>query len=575
MSTTQTENTKKWYQSNAIFYIALFLLVLFSLLLFDLKIAIGGDDAEYIVSAKNFFDGISFPGWHGAMYPIFLSLPYALFGFSITIFKIISLLLIIIQFIFFYLTFKDRIKLSILISGLFVLSINYFILYNASQTSSEPLYLALQAIVLYFFFKIDDIKELKLTKDWYKWILLGFFVFLLTQTRNIGYSFIIAAILFFFINKKFRSIIYFLIGYLIFLIPFNLYKHFVWEKQGIGLESQFNVMFFKDPYNLALGYENFNGFADRFIFNINFYFSNAIVKLFGFRSIYDAGTNWLITIIIVCIFIFVLYKTFTNNKYLFFICCFTYITLGATFITQQTRWEQIRLMLILLPFFLLIIFYFFDNLSFGKIKNTKYMLPLALMAIFIGNACMTLNEIKKKVSDKHPKNDKLYGYTPDYKHYIQACQWVGKNIEKDKLIGCRKPHIGIIYSDGSKFIGIYNILSYNINAVKCRYSHSFIMDLSGYLKYMPYENKFGLRSYFQCFLVGNGACYVLNSIPDSIANGYATLLNKLKIPFSNNLDIFRNNLVKMDNKSAAVYPDSTLKQLKRLKIDYTIYSTLR
>ena len=70
----------------AIFYVSLFLTIFLGISLFDVKISSGGDDSDYILSAKKFMEGREFPSWHGSFYPIFLSLPYLIFGFHLDCF---------------------------------------------------------------------------------------------------------------------------------------------------------------------------------------------------------------------------------------------------------------------------------------------------------------------------------------------------------------------------------------------------------------------------------------------------------------------------------------------------------
>ncbi len=85
-----------------VFFISLILTIILGIYLFDVKIDEGGDDSDYILSAKKFLEGRSFPTWHGAFYPIFLSLPMLIFGVNVVVFKVLSLLCIIAHQVFFF-----------------------------------------------------------------------------------------------------------------------------------------------------------------------------------------------------------------------------------------------------------------------------------------------------------------------------------------------------------------------------------------------------------------------------------------------------------------------------------------
>src|SRR4030042_4553512 len=107
-----------------VFYISIFLTVVLGIYLFDVKISSGGDDSDYILSAKKFMEGREFPSWHGSFYPIFLSLPYLIFGFNLVVFKITSFIFIIGHLIFLYLAFRHRMPSLLLSLILLCISVN-------------------------------------------------------------------------------------------------------------------------------------------------------------------------------------------------------------------------------------------------------------------------------------------------------------------------------------------------------------------------------------------------------------------------------------------------------------------
>jgi hypothetical protein len=40
---------------------------------FDIKVQIGGDESDYLISALDFLNGVAFPSWPGSLYPIVIS----------------------------------------------------------------------------------------------------------------------------------------------------------------------------------------------------------------------------------------------------------------------------------------------------------------------------------------------------------------------------------------------------------------------------------------------------------------------------------------------------------------------
>ena len=76
----------------------------------------------------------------------------------------------------------------------------------------------------------------------------------MTITRNIGIAIIGAIMLFFLVEKKYWAMLTTLVAYMIFRVPFNLYKRIVWDLKGAEFSGQMNEILLKDPYNSSHGY---------------------------------------------------------------------------------------------------------------------------------------------------------------------------------------------------------------------------------------------------------------------------------------------------------------------------------
>lgn len=159
------ERLNKHFKSNYKVYLLVTIIIafLFSLLHFDLKITVGGDDSWYITAAVNFLKGKAFPQWHGSFYPIFLSFFIWIAGVQIPLFKIISVLFVLLQLFILFKAFQKEIYPLILIFTLLHLAVSPHITYYASTTYSEPLFFFLQALFFLSFYKLLDKLDNQLT----------------------------------------------------------------------------------------------------------------------------------------------------------------------------------------------------------------------------------------------------------------------------------------------------------------------------------------------------------------------------------------------------------------------------
>jgi len=454
-----------------IFWICIVLTCIFGALLFDLKISEGTDDSGYIVAAHDFIKGKSFPTWHGSFYPIFLSLPMLIFGMSLFAFKFASYLLMIGHFIFLYKAFRNRLSATILCFVMLLTSINSYILYHASSTYSEPLFFFLQSLTLYFFLNLIDTFETQPytpLKYWKLWLGFGACCFLLSITRNVGIGILISIIVYFIINKQFKGILYSVGAFLIFQIPYSLYKSFYWHLKDAGFKSQMAEMYYKDPYNHAFGTENINGFITRFFGNSELYLSKHFCKIIGLQSSASTDKSSLIAVIVyllfVVSFIIALRK---KNKYIQFIALYLAVAIGATFVTQQVFWDQVRLILIYVPLIIILLSYGIYEISKSrKFKLLQSAFLLFFIVILFASFSQTNDKIKsnKPILDKNLEGNLYYGFTPDWIHYFQISEWAAQNLPKEAGIACRKPSMSFIYSKGREFNGYYKLPMISIDS---------------------------------------------------------------------------------------------------------------
>ena len=131
--------------------LSLMLATIASILLFDIKVSLSGDDCDYIVAAWEFWKNFTYPGHHGPLYPIILSPFVGIFGIELILLKILSVLFIVASLRLFYKSFQHIVHAIIRIPALFLVSINPYVLFFASYTYSEPLFMFMQALFFYLF----------------------------------------------------------------------------------------------------------------------------------------------------------------------------------------------------------------------------------------------------------------------------------------------------------------------------------------------------------------------------------------------------------------------------------------
>ncbi len=438
--------------------------------MFDTKVSIGGDDSEYIIGAKRFLEGRSFPTWHGSFYPIFLSFFTLIFGINVVIFKIVSIPLMLGHQYFMFKAFKQRIPSFILVITLFVISLNAHILYFSSSTYSEALFFFLQALVFYTFFILDDKinQDPSLPNTWKNWLSFGFVMFLLFLSRNIGLGLIIAAVIYFLLNKKWMSSLYVIASFLVFQLPFILYKKLVWNIVGSGAEGQFNTMFFKHFYDRSQGTEDFMGFVIRTWDNSLLYLSKHLYVLLGLKPIGNNETSAALTIFTYIIFALAVYFVFRKQKQLFFVGIYLSVMIGATFVSQQKHWDQFRLILLYIPLIVLFISYgFYTIFKTKKLKPIQIILAVLLFLLPLASLKHSVIKIKGNMPSlkKNIEGNTLYGFTPDWINYIEMCKYAGKTAPADVGIASRKPNIASIYADGRDFLGLYRVSSQDADSL--------------------------------------------------------------------------------------------------------------
>jgi hypothetical protein len=353
---------------NLVFWILFGITMLTSLLLFDIRVSIDGDDSAYIIRAVDFIQHFIFPGFQGPLYPIVLSPFVKIFGIHVIPLKFISLLFILGFFWFFYQAFKGRIPSLLLVTVLLLLSVNSYILYYASQTYSEALFMFLQALTFMVFFNyfIDKREETRKTEIKH-YLVLSICLLSLFLTRIIGLISIIAVVLYFLSKCQWKNLIYSVLSFTVVLGIFEIIKFLLWRTTNVSFQFQIMSHLAKDYYNPAMGSEDVTGFLNRLIVNSTFYISNSFYSIVGLLRQNDkfpgSPTVTILTIIMLLASTVIAYK---KNNYLFFTGIYGTLFLFSTLIIVNTYWGESRYIIPYIPLIMLILFYLFYFLLVSK-----------------------------------------------------------------------------------------------------------------------------------------------------------------------------------------------------------------
>lgn len=445
-------------RANTFFYVSLGLATLFSLLLFDVKVGIGGDDSTYILRAFEFIKEGVYPGYQGPLYPMVLSPFIGMFGIQIPMLKMLSLIFTVLAIVFTFKAFIKAVPASIHIPTLILVSINYFVLYFASQTYSEALFFFLQSLIFWYFIK--HFVENEALPSYKNFILLGLLLFLLGVTRSIGLVGIMAVLAYFILKKQWKYAILAIVGFAIFFVGFEVVKRIFWDSATLQISSQGSSLMNKNFYDASKGKEDLAGFIGRLTGNSNLYFSKHVFSFLGLRPEITVPAPFL-TLVVWALLLLAFFKTFNRNKALLFVSIYAIGTSICTFLVMQTSWDQWRLIINLFPVILLLIFggLYYTFKSKGLLV-LQFVFPILLIILFFTTLSRTSSHVKtqKEILAKNLKGNMLYGFTPDWVNYIEMSKWVAANTPEKDVTAVRKSNISFIYTN-RKFHNIASVPS--------------------------------------------------------------------------------------------------------------------
>lgn len=458
---------------------------LLALLRFDAKVSIGGDDAWYILSALDFWHGHAFPEWHGAFYPILLSPLVGLGGLSIPWIKALSMLFSTAALYLMGRWLHGRIARPAWLGTLLLCALCSNLVYLASSTYSEPLFMLLQAAVLILFTHVLTFSHKTLApQSLWGYLLLGCLLFLLALTRYVGLGALIALLLYLVIfARDWRGAGLTLGGFLLFQIPFSLYKQLRWQLGGAAFQEQLSHMLQKDFYNADQGQEGLGGLLVRMGENAQQYLGYHFGQFIGIPL--ERG-NLSFPLLVILLGLAILIFRRSRKPFPIFLATYLVVLLGITFLTQQAKWNQMRLVVVYLP--LLLAFALnglHDLLSALSPKIARGAIYTFVALASISTLATNLHAMTPSTLAANLRGDQYAGLTPDWENYLRASAWAGKNLPDSAIIAARKPNNARIYAK-RPFLGIFKLVAQHRDSV-WQYFRSHHVDyiLIGHLRINP------------------------------------------------------------------------------------------
>ncbi|MGZ4044572.1 MAG: ArnT family glycosyltransferase [Bacteroidia bacterium] len=449
---------------------------------FNARVSEAHDDSLYIEAAYRYIH--EFPNYYytanAPMYPMFLALLTYFFGTNLIVFKLFSVLFFIIGAILYYKALDKRVPELLKYFVLIFICTNHLILYYSSQTFSEAFYMLIQATFFYYFCKYnfgENPVSTNIKVDLKKWLVLGLLMMLLTLAKNILIFGIVAIVLFYAWRKEYKKAVISLMSFGIFKLLYEVIKNLIWGDSAIQYKSQMGILLNKDPYDASKGQEDIAGFIGRFTDNIGLYLGKRFYQILGFLDENYTGSKYvevngemvaetskgiyIFAFIVLFLTFYGLYRAVKDKQHVvtFFILFAGTVSFG-TFLLLQARWDQPRFIMVHMPALLLGIGYglyrYFEKSNFNQ--------RIFLLLLFIITGSLLISSTKRGLKNipvvtKNLKGDIYYGYTPDWKNYLQMSAYCADSLPKNSFVACRKAPMSFVYARGRHFYPIYNVIA--------------------------------------------------------------------------------------------------------------------
>jgi hypothetical protein len=559
-----------------IFVACLLVSMIFSALLFDVRVSLTGDDSTYIIRASDFVNEFRYPSFQGPLFPMMLSPIIALVGIKMIPLKILSFIFMAGFITLFYYAFRKRIPAIVHTSILALLAVNPYLLYYASQTYSEAMYLFLLAAVVFGFFKwfVDEDKDKTLQEGWKHFLYLGLLMLALSLTRSAGFAIIGIIGIYLIFRKQWKNLLWITIFFIALVLIFQGLKTAIWHQSDAQFSTQGNSLLYKNYYNPESGKEDLTGFVGRLVENTQLYVSKHFYMMLGMRA--DDPTipkSALTTLFFLVIAGIAVYQSFKNNRYLFFSSLVAIGFCGLTFILLQTSWDQGRLIVPYFPFILMVII---GGLYYYTKKNkVGALLPIVVIFLLLP----TLVRASDKIKEARSIDGEYYGLTPDWANYTKMSAWAAEKLPKDKMIASRKPSISFIYGKGRKFYSIDRVPTFDTPSLLSKLSNDtsaiFIVPNTQLAQNMGLNQLIThISPFLYADVIAGETLHLIYRIPKQHKDEVSKMFSSVNASYLTVTDL-KQAVNNSKGSFYTVYPDSLLYQLKTNKVGFILSASLR
>ncbi len=407
--------------------------VLFVLFLFDPKPDTGGDNVVYMILAESLRTGqgysdIFLPGAPAHVQypfglPAVLSLAFGIAGrISVAWAKAVIMLFAVGAMGFCYLLYERVLGRQARWVMAAVVSMPMFAIAGHRVLTEIP-FLCVSLGALYFL-----VRGQQEDSEWSWW--LGTVLAVAgTLLRTAGIALVVALAIHFVVRRRFWNFAGLVVLFLALFVPWQVRNTLV----GTG-PSYLDYLLAKDPYVADFGRIDVGDFAVRIGTNLMRYVFEVVPR--AFLAVLGKGVAaWAVGLLLLA-----LLKTGFWTRVKQWTVLAAYGVLGfLVLLAWPEVWSGERFALPLIPVLVVYVFLGLDKI--GARLKWKWTVQVAAVVVVALNLVAVGIGAARAIPDwvRYAKGDRYAGYSPGWRRYLQAAEWLRDNAAKDEVVLARKP----------------------------------------------------------------------------------------------------------------------------------------
>jgi len=435
--------------------VSLLVNLLACLALFDPKPHTGGDNASYIILAQSILrtgDGYSDnittdqPRPHTQYpfgYPLLLAPLVAVAGADFVVLKFLSVAFAVASVGLFSLLLR-RIFPPLpgaLLS--FAVALNPVVVEYSHWVLSEGAFLFFSLLSLYLLLDAEQQKHSAFTrKFWLALVAVGFTAYI----RTVGLGFGIAAVVYFAIGRRWRTLAIFALGLAVLLGPWMIRNHLVRSSHS-GYVSQ---LFMKNPYTPEAGTVGVGDLVARFAENVKIYAGSQVARVLVGSMAFKLGGKLILFISLAASMFFLLGLFHRIRQKLTILEVYVLVYTAIVLLWPQV-WSDVRFLMPIVP---LILLYLIEGamllggvLPGRETRDVPAGAAAALLVIGLGlGAQLALVPDNLDMLGRYLKGDRYAGYPANWRNLFMAGDWIRQNTPRQSVITVRKPRLFYLHT---------------------------------------------------------------------------------------------------------------------------------